>query len=755
MPKPRTYSSVVFLGNYLPRQCGIATFTADLCEAVAREAPELDCYAVAMNDTPEGYAYPARVRFDLFQNDLEAYRQLADFLNMGGADIVCIQHEYGIFGGPAGLDLLVALRRLKMPIVTTLHTVLREPDDHQRRAMDELVRLSDLLVVMSDRSIELLRDIWQVPAEKIQLIHHGIPDMPFVDPNFYKDKFAVEGRRVILTFGLLSPNKGIEYMIEALPGIVERFPDVVYIVLGVTHPHVKRVHGEEYRLSLQRRARALGVHDHVVFQNRFVELSELCEFLGSADLYVTPYLGEQQVVSGTLAYALGVGKAVVSSPYWYARDMLTGGRGRVVPFRDAAALAAAAIDLFENEAERHAMRKRAYAFGRQMIWKEVARNYLGCFQRVSDERQGRPKTPAQVETARQVDIELPDVNLRHLLRLTDSTGVLQHARFSIPNYAEGYTTDDNARALAVAVRSRDFGPDGAELRSLAGRYLAFLEYAFQRDMGRFHNFLSYDRRWLDDSGSEDSHGRAIMGLGYAVELAVEDGQVTAAMNLFNAAMPAVDLFTSPRAWAFTLIGIHEYLKRFPGDSSTRRMREVLATRLHGLLKSAAADDWFWFEDSLNYANARLCQALLVAAKGLGREDMAGDALRALDWLARLQTNPRGGFSPVGSNGWHRRGGTPARFAQQPLEAQTMIEACREAHIQTGERRWREEMRMAFDWFFGGNELGVPLYDAVTRGCCDGLEPHGVNMNQGAESTLAFLLSLLTMHATEIVAKEAP
>lgn len=743
-------NSVVFIGNYLPRRCGIATFTTDLCEAVAQEARDLDCFVCAMNDVPEGYDYPERVRFEVAQNDPDGYRQLADFLNVAGASVVCVQHEYGIFGGPAGADLLLTLRRLRMPIVTTLHTVLREPNDEQRRVMDELCQLSDRLVVMSRRAIEFLQAVHRVPLEKIEMIHHGIPDMPFVDPAFYKDKFEVEGRRVILTFGLLSPNKGIETMIDALPRIVERFPDVVYLVLGATHPHVRREHGEEYRLGLQRQARTLGVEKHIVFHNRFVDITELCEFLGAADVYVTPYLNEAQITSGTLAYALGTGKAVVSTPYWYAEEMLAEGRGMLVPFRDPAALAGRVIELLENEVERHAMRKRAYALGREMIWKEVARRYLATFARVRDERRLRPKPIGRVATLAEADIEMPEVSLAHLRRMTDDVGMFQHARASIPNYAEGYTTDDNARALMVVVASQDFGPGETELRTLASRYLAFLNYAFIPNLGRFHNLMGYDRRWQDDCGSEDCHGRAVMSFGWLVNFSSDEGLVTAAMHLLQAALPAVETFTSPRAWAYVLLGLDHYLRRFPGDSAARRMREVLAARLHGLYRATADDRWRWFEDTLSYANARLPHALIAAGKAMGREDMVADALVALNWLVDQTTAEDGHFVPIGANGWYRRDGIRARFPQQPIEAQTMIDACRAAYQATRDDKWWRQMVVTFEWFLGRNDLGLPLYDYTTAGCHDGLESDRVSLNQGAESTLAYLLARLTMGRTKLL-----
>jgi len=741
------FSRVAFVGNYLPRRCGIATFTTDLCESVAQMAPGLDCMAVAMNDTPEGYAYPDRVRFETAQNDLDGYRQLAEFLNMGQVDLVCVQHEYGIFGGPAGGHLLATLRSLRMPVVATLHTVLKEPGAEQRQVLEEVCRLSERVVVMSEKARNFLGDIYRVPAAKVDLIHHGIPDMPFVDPNYYKDLFGVEGRRTILTFGLLSPNKGIEYMIDALPEIVRNFPDVMYLVLGVTHPHVKREHGEEYRLGLQRRAKDLGVAEHLAFHNRFVELEELCRFLGAADVYVTPYLNPAQITSGTLAYSMGTGKAVVSTPYWYAEELLAEGRGRIAPFRDSGAFARIVVELFKNEAERHAMRKQAYAFGRKMIWPEVAKVYLDCFRRATEERQRAPSRVVLAKAAERFDMELPDLNPSHMLVLTDDTGILQHAHHTVPNLSEGYTTDDNARALIVAVQAEKLGKGGERFRHLAAKYLAFIDFAFNRGNGRFRNFLGYDRHWLEAAGSEDSHGRAIWGLGCTIGISSDDGMVALAMNLFEAALPAIELFTSPRAWAFALLGICAYVRRFPGDTRARHLRDALAHRLHELYRANAKDDWLWFERSLAYANARLSQALIVAGKGIGDADMLAVGLKSLEWLLDIQTAEGGHFSSVGNSGWHRDGPRP-KFDQQPIEAQSMLEASLDAYRATGDGRWYERMRRVFQWFLGYNDLGRAVYDDATGGCHDGLHHEGVNVNEGAESTLAFLSSLLAVRAAE-------
>ncbi len=742
---------IAFIGNYLPRQCGIATFTTDLCEAFAEQYPETHCFAVPVNDIEEGYPYPPRVRFELAENDLTSYRRAADFLNINNVDLVCLQHEYGIYGGPAGSHILALLRELRMPVVTTLHTILREPDPLQRRVLEELARLSDRLIVMSRRSEEFLQEIYGVPEEKIDFIPHGIPDVPFVDPNFYKDQFGVEGKLVLLTFGLLSPNKGIENVIKALPAILAEHPNVVYIVLGATHPHIKRQEGETYRLALQRLARAEGVEGSVIFHNRFVSLEELVEFIGATDIYITPYLNREQIVSGTLAYTVGAGKAVISTPYWYAEELLAEDRGLLVPFNDPEAIAEQVLYLLDNEPERHAMRKRAYLYGREMIWPKVAQAYMESFHRAREERIRSPRPAFVARTLDKQLGELPLLKLDHLRRLTDDTGMLQHAIFCVPNYDEGYTTDDNARALIVTALLEELGEGkGAEIQRLASRYLAFLWHAFNPDTGRFRNFLSYDRRWLEEVGSEDSHGRALWSLGTVVARSHNQGLRGLAGQLFSRVLPAVLEFQHPRPWAFALLGIHEYLRRFAGDRAALNAREVLGERLLELYHAHSTKDWPWFEDRLTYCNAKLPHALLVCGKGMSRDDMIDIGLRTLQWLADIQRADKGHFMPIGNQGFYPKDGEKARFDQQPIEAHAMVSACLEAFRLTGDEQWRKEAQRAFDWFLGHNDLGLPLYDPTTGGCRDGLHPDRVNQNQGAESTLAFLMSLLEMRLAEHV-----
>ncbi|MHC4562307.1 MAG: glycosyltransferase family 4 protein [Planctomycetota bacterium] len=743
-----TESSVAFVSNYLPRRCGIATFAHDLCNAVAGQAGEsMDLFVVAMNDVPEGYTYPDRVRFEVRQNAPADYRLAADFLNISQVSAVCLQHEYGIFGGPAGSNILTMLRQLRRPLVTTLHTVLKDPDAQQQRVLAEIGRLSDRMVVLSETAVGILHDAYGVPTEKIAMIPHGIPDVPFVDPNFFKDKFGVEGRKVLLTFGLLGPGKGIEYAIDALPPIVARHPEVVYVVLGATHPHVKRDSGEEYRNNLIRRAHELGVADNVKFVNRFVVLDELCEFLGSADIYVTPYLSEVQIVSGTLAYALGAGKATISTPYWYAQEMLADGRGRLVPFRDGNAIAEQVIDLLDNETERHAVRKRAYNFTRKMIWSQVGDDYLAVFE---DARENwvkrRLSTEAVGEVQRLSDAadELPEIDLRHLTTLTDDTGIIQHGIFATADRRYGYCTDDNARALIATAMVWDHERDETVL-PLMQTYLSFLSHAMNEETGRFRNFMDYGRTWLDDAGSEDSHGRALWGLGVAVALSPSEPTVALATQLFIQGLPATEHFTSPRAWAFSIIGIHAYLRRFGGDSDARRHRLLLTERLADLFTNNMSDDWAWCENGLAYDNAKLPHALIMSGKWLNRGDWIDIGKHALQWLLDIQTNEDGAISIVGTDGWYTRGGDRARFDQQPVDVHALVDACVEAYHVTREEHWVDQARRVFNWFLGHNDLRTPVYDFTTGGCHDGLQPDRVNGNQGAESTLAWLMSLLLMH----------
>lgn len=748
MQQPSDIRKVAFLGDYLPRKCGIATFTTDLRCAVAKEFPALQCLVVPVNDLAEGYDYPPEVRFEIAEQDLPSYLRAADFLNITDVDVVCVEHEFGIFGGPAGSHLLALLRELQMPIVTTLHTILCEPNAEQRRVMRELIRLSTRLVVMSERGREFLRDIYHAPENKIDLIPHGIPDMPFADPNYFKDEFGVAGKQVLLTFGLLSPNKGIEFALRALPDIIREFPNVVYIVLGQTHPNLLRDEGEAYRLSLERLAKDLGVQKNVVFFNRFVELEELMRFIGAADIYLTPYLTESQITSGTLAYAFGAGNAVVSTPYWHAAELLTAERGKLVPFRDAKAIAVAVVDLLRDEPLRHLMRKNAYKLGREMVWSRVAQLYAKSFEQARQDHSfvGRKSSP--IKTLDEQPGQLPEMKLDHLFRMSDSTGMFQHASFTVRNFAEGYCTDDNARALVLVLMLQKLGHGSPQLGAKAATYTAFLNHAFDRQRGRFHNFMSFDRRWLDEVGSEDCQGHALWALGLCVSQAGQGSFQMLAAQLFEQALPVAAEFSSPRAWAFTLIGIDEYLRRFGGDRRANQIRDLLTAKLMQRHADAATGDWHWFEEVVSYANAKLPHAMILSGRCLNNAAMLELGLKTLRWLIKLQTSDAGSFRPIGSNGFYPRGHERSIFDQQPIEAQVTISSCIEAYHATGDMLWVTEARRAFEWFLGRNDLGLALYDSTTGGCRDGLHMDRLSQNQGAESTLAFLLSLAEMQALQ-------
>jgi glycosyltransferase involved in cell wall biosynthesis len=760
--KPSLPSRIAVIGNYLPRQCGLATFTTDLCTAISAEYGTARLLALPVNDTEEGYDYPARVRWSLAQDDLTSYQEAADFLNFNNIDMVCLQHEYGIFGGPAGSHILHLLRRLKMPLVTTLHTVLREPDPNQLRVMEEIAELSDRLIVMSQLSSQFLQEIFKVPGNKIDMVPHGVPDLPFLDPNFYKDKFGVEGKAVLLTFGLLSPNKGIENVIQALPQILSRHKNVVYLVAGATHPHVLRREGEKYRASLQALAKEVGVESQVMFHNRFASPEEMAEFIGAADIYITPYRHEAQVVSGTLAYALGAGKAIISTPYWHAIELLDDRRGALVPFQNPDAIAQKTIELLDTPAIRHAMRKRAYLFAREMIWKRVAQGYMESFSRVRSDRMENPRVQFSARAIPKDLNRLPELKLDHINALTDDTGVLQHAIFTVPNRGEGHTTDDNARALIFTVMLESLAKDEAKKASLpvadfSARYLSFLEHAFNAANGRFRNFLGYDRRWNEPVGSEDCHGRALWSLGSVLGRSNNLGLRCAAGRLFELSLPAVVEFYSPRACAYTLLGIQEYLDSYPGDRDAQKIRSVLAGRLLAIYESIRRPDWKWFENVVAYGNARLSQAMLLVGSACSDDRMVSAGLESLDWLSENQRSESNGhFVPIGSQGFYRQGGEKARFDQQPIEAAGAVSACLQAYRVTGDSRWRKEAWSAFNWFLGDNDLQLPLYDFVTGGCRDGLHPDRANENQGAESTLSSLMALLEMSALqESEPKEIP
>lgn len=732
--------NVVYLSSYPPRQCGIATFTRDLaaaCSAVTKQPP---C-VVALTNVAEGYDYPADVRCEIYRDQLEDYRRAADFINKSDADVLCIQHEYGLFGGAAGAYLTTLLRNVNKPIVTTLHTVLKDPRPEYEFVTRELIRCSDALVVLSNAAREILISRYGAPKEKVHLIYHGVPDVPCEGSEYAKRALKLEGRLVLLTFGLLSRNKGIETAIEALPRVVKERPDVLYIVLGATHPEVKQHEGEAYRRSLEQRVAELGLAGNVLFVDKFVDLPTLLEYLKACDLYITPYLHREQVSSGTLSYALAMGKAVISTPYWYAEELLADGRGVLVPFRDPEALSEALLTLIADPERLAAIRKAAYAFGRKMLWSEVGKAYVDLFARV---RRGWRKQRNGAVTGRAAAARLlPEIKLDHLLKLTDDTGLIQHAAYGVPDQRHGYSSDDVGRALA-ALAQLDGMADRDTVVSLMSRYLSFLQYA-QTANGHFHNFMGYDRQFQDGQGSEDTLGRVVWGLGCVIRRAPQPNLALLAEELLERALEPVASLRSPRAMAYAVCGLSEAARKRPDRERYGNLLRRLADGLCDLYEACAKPDWRWFEERIAYGNAKMCEALLLAYQVTGVERYRRIGLESLDFLIDLCWKGSY-FDLIGNQGWFDRGGEPATFSQQPIDAGYLAEACDAAFEVTGDDRYARYAEAALGWFLGQNRLGVPLYDEATGAVFDGLEQNALNLNQGAESVVCFLLALGRLHA---------
>ncbi|WP_441240176.1 glycosyltransferase family 4 protein [Tardiphaga sp. 768_D3_N2_1] len=734
------FNRIAFIGNSLPRRCGIATFTTDLQSAVAASRADSKTVIVAMTDHGHVYDYPTSVGIQINDGLINDYIRAAEFLNAGRFDVISLQHEFGIFGGEAGGDIIPLLSLLKTPIVTTLHTVLAEPSTVQRDVFTRIIELSSKVVVMAEKGRELLRTVYQIAEEKIEVIPHGIPDFAFVEPDNAKNKLGFADKSVILTFGLLSPNKGIEFMIDAMPSILNACPNAVYVVLGATHPNLVRDEGEAYRESLIARARDIGVADHVKFLDRFVDQDTLLDFISMCDVYVTPYLNEVQMTSGTLAYSFGLGKAVVSTPYWHARELLADGRGIIVPFSDADAIGFEIEKILTNAPLRQAMRKRAYASSRSMTWERTAERYISVFENAGRRHRLRTIAKSDTTTLLRDSRAPPEMQIGHFLSMCDDTGLFQHAVHSVPDRSHGYCIDDNARALLLACALNTPG----ELRLpevLTSRFAAFVQHAWNPQTHRFRNFMAFDRGWLEDSGSEDSHGRTLWALGVCVLSDANRSRRAWAALLFSEALPVIEEFLSPRAWAFTLLGLDAYCAAVADDDRAETIRALLADKLLALFQKAGTADWVWFEEGLSYDNARLSQALIITGTALRRQDYLDAGLRSLRWLLAQQTSASGQFRPVGTEGFHDVRRQPRNFDQQPVEAAATIAASLAAWRADQDADWKAEAAKAFAWFLGSNDLSIPLVDLETGSCRDGLHPDRANENRGGESVVSYLLGL--------------
>ena len=743
-----TAKKVVFISSFPPRKCGIATFTSDLIDSINLAAKgEFEPLVVAMRSEHHKYSNP--VKFEIRQNVKSDYICAADYINFSHVDAVCVQHEFGLFGGEAGSYLSLLLKRLKVPVVTTLHTVVDNPEEAYYKSMVDLCKASYKVITMNERGVDMLRNVYGIPSRKIRLIAHGIPDLPFVDSNYYKHKFSLEDHRTILTFGLLNKNKGIEVMLRAMQTIIKTNPSVIYIILGMTHPNVLKHEGESYRFSLQQMVKDLKLQEHVIFHNRFVDDKELHNFLCAADIYVTPYLNEKQLTSGTLSFAVGTGKAVVSTPYWAAKELLDNGRGKLVPFGDSQQIAREISEILQNDTLYYSLRRRAYEYGRSRTWPKIGQIYWKLFS--SKRRLPRISAKTRLLAAETISsIEVPEPSLDHLEKLTDDTGLYQHAKFTIPNREFGYCTDDNARAVIAMTRYYSQYPESEALR-LLDTYLSFIIHS-QDSGGSVKNFMDFNRNWLSDEPAHDAFGRVLWAFGAVMAKPPAPPYLLIAKDCFDKSVELVER-QLPKGMAYSILGMSDYLEHFPGAVDIKRQLELTADGLIRQYEENHYPDWQWFEDIMTYDNAVLPHAMYIAGMTLDNKRYREIAEITCNFLLENTFNGTH-FSFIGSKGWYERGKEKVTFDQQPIEAASTVMMLRAAYDATQNEKYLTLQRHAFDWFLGQNDLHVPLYDFKTKGCNDGLTPEGVNMNQGAESTLSLLLSLLTMVESYAVVDKA-
>jgi len=755
---------VLFIGTYVPKECGIATFTSDLLNSVSGENNEVHCEVIALSDPSETYNYPEEVVFQIQRDKIEDYYRAADYINQSDADIVCLQHEFGLFGGNAGDYIFALLSGINKPVITTMHTVIREPELEYRVSTEKLIKYSEKLVVMSQAAVDMLKNVYKAPEDKIEIIFHGVPDYPFNNCSKYKKMLNLKGSPLVLTFGLLSQNKGIESVLEALPEVISQYPDLVYLVLGATHPMVKKTQGEVYRHYLENKVSELGLENNVVFHDKFVEKEELCNYILASDIYASPYLSREQIVSGALTYAMGMGKAIVSTPYWYAQEMLSDNRGLLVDFGDTDGFKNSLLYLIENPDECNGMRKKAYDFGRKMTWKNVGKEYNTVFSKALKNYNTYPGIHNRFNF---LPNQLPEVKLDHLELLTDDVGIIQHTNLGVPARRYGYSTDDVGRALVALTQLIDSPKKAEEFRKSITTYMSFLEHA-QTDTGHFHNFMNYKREFLDKKGSEDTLGRAIYGLGHVVSCPYLSKNIrTLANTLLSKSRQEMENLGSPRAKAYAICGLYEMLRtgvdtdEFESVFNSRRdfvkSIDTLVDRdnfesifishadsLVDLYEANHKEDWNWFEPTVTYSNAKLSESLLLAYNYTKNRTYREIGLVTLDFLTEIQLNGDF-FDTVGNQGWYSYNGEKPLFDQQPIEAGYLTQAYVSAYESVRDRKYIQLAKYSFEYFLGRNRLRTAMYDYSTGAVCDGLSSDGMNYNQGAEPVICFLMALSSLN----------
>ena len=738
---------IAYIGTYPPRECGIGTFTMNLynsmamnpvCRQAGNKTTEvsIERFVIALNDHEQTYNYPEEVKLTIRQEHQRDYLSAVDFINLSGADLCILEHEFGIFGGQNGIYILPLLHRLEIPLIVTLHTIVKAPSYNEKVVLHEICKMANKIVVMSHKAIEFLTTIYNVDKKKIEYIEHGVPDIRFNQTQSKKD-FHLENKKILITFGFISRNKGIETVIKSLPKVIEKFPEVLYMVLGKTHPNVLRYSGEEYRIYLQHLVKSLNLGKHVFFLNEYINQKELFKYLSASDIYVTPYLSEAQITSGTLSYAIGVGSAVVSTPYWHASELLADGRGKLFNFNDSDELSAIFSELLDNPEVLKDLRKKAYDYGRTITWPKSGAKYVALARKILA---ARPEASEKKETILDPLI-LPPFSLAHIKRLTDDTGIIQHAKFGIPNLKEGYCLDDNARALLMVLMAYKQKKNTLALE-LSPIYISYIHYMQNKD-GTFRNFLSFSRNFLDETGSEDSFGRTIWALGYLLANAPNDAYYRTGKLIFFDASPNFEKLKSIRGIANSMVGISYYLRSNPNDDSMVERLRNLADNLVRNYEGNSTPDWKWFEPLLAYDNGILPLALLHAAEILKDERITKTAMDTMSFLTEV-TLKDGYLSIIGNEKWYKKDGERSLFAQQPVDALAMVLMYHQSFHLTKDKEYLNKLFSCFMWFLGENDLRMSLFDFETKGCCDGFENNGVNRNQGAESSLAYLISHLTV-----------
>ena len=731
---------IAYIGTYPPRECGIGTFTMNLFKSMVSNKrlvkSSIEGYIIALNDHELTYDYPPEVKLTIRQEHQRDYLSAVKFINHSGADLCILEHEFGIFGGQNGVYILPLLNRLEIPLVVTLHTIIKTPSYNEKAVLIEICKMANKIVVMSHKAIEFLTTIYNVDRRKIVYIEHGVPDVQF-NRNQSRKEFNLENKKVLLTFGFIGRNKGIETVIKALPKVIEKHPEILYMVLGKTHPNVLRYSGEEYRSYLQQLVKSLKLSKNVFFLNEFINQKELFKYLSASDIYVTPYLNEAQITSGTLSYAIGAGSAVVSTPYWHAIELLADGRGKLFDFNDSEGLSTIFMDLLDKPEVLKKLRQKAYNYGRKITWPITGEKYIAVVKKILTDK------PVVTEKKESIldPLILPPFSLVHIKRLTDDTGIIQHAKFGIPNLKEGYCLDDNARALLMVLMAYRQKKEPLALE-LSPIYLSYIHYMQNKD-GTFRNFLSFNRNFLDEVGSEDSFGRTIWALGYLIGNAPNDAYCQAGKLVFFDASQNFGKLQSIRGIANTMVGISYYLLSNPSDDSMTEKLKQLAYKLIKQYEENSSSSWKWFEQLLAYDNGMLPLALLHSAEILKDDKINEIALETMNFLTEI-TLKDGYFSAIGNEKWYKKGGERSMFAQQPVDALAMVLMYHQAFLLTKDKEYLTRLFACFMWFLGENDLRMNLFDFETKGCCDGFESYGVNRNQGAESSLAYLISHLTV-----------